>query len=36
MFALTCANVTAGVGFTIYAQANAALYGQYNIAWVWN
>jgi hypothetical protein len=35
-FALCCANVVAGTGFTIFAQANAPLYGQYNIAWVWN
>lgn len=34
------ADVVAGVGFTIYAEAcdnpGSMLYGLYNVAWVWN
>jgi hypothetical protein len=36
VIALVCAKVVAGTGFTIFARANATLYGQYNVAWVWN
>jgi hypothetical protein len=36
---VTAANIVPGTGFTIYGQVdlgNAPLYGNYNIAWVWN
>lgn len=36
---IIAANIVAGTGFTIYARPrwpSSQLYGEYNVAWVWN
>jgi len=32
---ITAGNIAAGVGFTIYAESNLQVYGQWNVSWVW-